>query len=152
MAGARYSASGNQTLTTTFTTALTVGSNATTAHRNYITSFLFGNEGTPADLVSVWTAQRVTALGTATLVTATKRDMADRVAQAACGENHTVEPTYTAAEEAHEPPINHRGTYRWMAMPGDEIVTPATVGAGIGFKALHASAVTDFRAEAAWLE
>lgn len=152
MAGARYSASGSQTLGASFKTCLTVGSNATTAQRNWIGEYRAGNEGTPADLTSVWTVQRVTALGTSTLVTATKRDLADRVAQAACGENHTVEPTYTAAEELEEDPINHRGTYRWVAAPGDEIVTPATVGAGVGIKALHASAVTVFRGSFHWVE
>ena len=149
---ARYTASGDQTLTTTAVTALTVGSNATTANRLYLEEYSLQNVGTPADLVTLHTLQRVTALGTGTLVTATKKDMADRVAQAACAENHTAEPTYTAAEELYEDGLNHRGKYRWVAGPGQEVVVPATVAAGLGFKALHATAVTDWRALAAWRE
>lgn len=150
MAG--YSASGSQTLTTTATTALTVGSNATTAQRNRFIELWFGNVGTPADLVSIQVVQRCTALGTGTLVTATKLDPADRVAQAAAAENHTVEPTFTSAEELLEIPLNHRGTYRWVAAPKSEILTPATVANGIGFTCLHASAVTDWRVGAIWEE
>ena len=149
---AGYSASGDQTLTTTATTALTVGSNATTGQRNKFREFWMGNVGTPADLASIQVVRRCTALGTGTLVTATEIDPADRAAQAAAAENHTVEPTYTSAKELLEIPLNHRGTYRWVAAPGMEIITPATVANGIGFTSLHASAVTDWRVGALWTE
>jgi len=150
--GAGYSASGSQTLTTGAATALTVGSNATTANRNKIKELSFGNVGTPADNVVLHTVQRCSALGTSTLVTATKLDPADRVAQAAAGENHSAEPTYTAAEEVLEVPLNTRATYRWVAAPGSEIVTPATVASGVGAHSLHASATTDWRVGAIWEE
>lgn len=148
----KYSASGNQTLTTSAVTALTVGSNASTAQRNRIYELWIANEGTPADNLVIHTIQRCTALGTSTAVTASKLDLADRAAQAACGENHTVEPTYTSAEELLEVPLNTRATFRWVAAPGSEIVTPATVANGVGAKALHASATTDWRVGAMWTE
>ena len=149
---ATYSAAGNQTLTTSAVSALSVGANATTAQRNRIYELWIANEGTPADNLILHTIQRCTALGTSTGVTATPLDKADRAAQAACGENHTVEPTYTSAEEIMEIPLNARATFRWVAAPGGEIVTPATVGSGIGGKALHASATTDWRVGAMWEE
>lgn len=148
----KYSASGNQTLTTGAATALTIGSNGTTAQRNRIYELWIANEGTPADNLVVHTVQRCTALGTSTAVTPTKLDPADRAAQAAVGENHTVEPTYTANEEVLEVPLNTRATYRWVAAPGSEIVTPATVASGVGAKALHASATTDWRVGGMWQE
>ena len=86
---ARYSASGSQTLTSSAVTALSVASDATTAHRTWVYEFWFGNVGTPADQVSIHTVQRITATGTSTGVTPTKMDAADRAAQAAAGENHT---------------------------------------------------------------
>ena len=153
---ARYSASGTQTLqatddASTDATALTIAAQST-AHRNWIYEIWFGNTGTPADQVSVITVQRVTAPGTATSVTPTRLDLADREAQAVAGENHSSEPTYTSTEELMEVPLNHRATFRWVAAPGSEIVCPATSGDGIGVHSLHASATTDWRVTALWLE
>jgi len=68
------------------------------------------------------------------------------------GENHTAEPTYTSTEELLEYPLNTRGTFRWVATPGSEIVTPATNDAGYGIVAFHASITTDYRATALWIE
>src|SRR3990167_7208583 len=93
---AKYAAKGAQTLTTTLTTALTVGSNATTAQRNSIYRFILSILLTPSDSQITHTGQRCSALGTATAVTPGQMDPADRAAQAAVGENHTVEPTLTA--------------------------------------------------------
>jgi len=79
-------------------------------------------------------------------------DLADRAAQAVAGENHTSEPTYTSNTEVMEIPLNRRATFRWVAAPGSEIVCPATSGDGIGVHSLHASATTDWRVVALWLE
>ena len=149
---ARYSASGSQTLTTSATTALGVTSNTSTVQRNWVYELTFGNVGTPADQVSIIVVQRVTAPGSATAVTPTLMDLADRAAQAVAGENHTSEPTYTSNTEVMEIPLNHRATFRWVAPPNGEIVCPATSGDGIGIHSLHASATTDWRAVAFWEE
>ena len=149
---AKYSASGSQTLTTSATTCLGITSNTSTVQRNWVYELVFGNVGTPADHLSVWTVQRTTAPGTATSVVGTRLDLADREAQAVTGENHTSEPTFTSTEEVMEVPLNHRATYRWVAKDGSEIVCPATSGDGIGIHSLHASAVTVFRAGAFWEE
>jgi len=148
---ARYSASGSQTLTTSATTALGFAAQST-AHRNSVYEMWFGNIGSPADQVSVQTVQRITADGSGTGVTPTALDPADRASQCTCLENHTSEPTYTSNTEVMEIPLNHRATFRWVAAPGGEIVTPATNNFGAGFKSIHASATTDFRMGALWLE
>ena len=152
MAGARYTASGSQTLAATLDTTIHVASNGTTAHRTWIYDFQIGDVGTPADNVVVYTAQRMTAVGTHTDVTPTLVDLADRAAQADVGENHTAEPTYTASEEVWEMGLNTRAAYRWVAPPGGEFVTPATTGDGIGWGGVHASATTDNRITVAWVE
>ena len=137
---------------TSATTALGVTSNTSTVQRNWVYELTFGNVGTPADQVSVIVVQRVTAPGSATAVTPTLLDLADRAAQAVAGENHTSEPTYTSNTEVMEVPLNHRATFRWVAPPNGEIVCPATSGDGIGIHSLHASATTDWRAVAFWEE
>jgi len=148
---ARYSASGTQTLTSSAVTALGFAAQST-AHRNSVYEMWFANIGTPADLVTVHTVQRITTDGSGTSVTPTALDSADRASQCTCLENHTSEPTYTSNTEVLELPLNHRATFRWVASPGGEIITPATDNNGLGFKALHASATTDWRAGAMWEE
>lgn len=149
---ARYLAFGNNTLASAQDTALTVLSDATTAHRTKTYELICADEGTPADNVLLWTLQRCTAEGTATGVTPTNVDPGDRAAQANVGENHTVEPTYTSNEELLEFALNTRATFRWVAAPGGELVCPATANNGWGMGSLHASATTDYGVQAAWEE
>ena len=151
---ASYQAKGDQTLTTTLTTALTVGSNATTAQRNSIYEFILGIALTPSDSTISFTVQRVSALGTATAVTPGDIEGgANRAAQAAVGKNHTVEPTLVASAFILEAmPLNARATFRWVAAPGRSAIHAATVGAGYLFGALHASRTEDINVQAFWDE
>jgi hypothetical protein len=151
---ARYSASGTQTLQSSASgdaTALSFAAQST-AHRNIVYELWFGNEGAPADLVTVYHVARVTTDGAGTSVTPSALDPNDRASQCTCLENHTTEPTYTANGELLEMPLNHRATFRWVAAPGSELITPATDNNGLGLKAIHASATTDFRMGAMWEE
>ena len=151
---ARYSASGSQNLPASLTpiTALTIAAQST-AHRNIFYDIVVANMGAPADLLTLHTIQRITAVGTAgSSVTPSKLDLADRASQSAAGENHSAEPVYTSATELLEIPLNHRATFRWVAAPGGELVTPATNNSGIGAKAIHASAETEWRVGFMWEE
>ena len=152
---ARYSASGSQNLpaSSSAITALTIASQST-VHRNIIYDIVIANVGSPADLVTLHTIQRITNPNAAncTAVTPSLLDLADRAAQSACGENHTAEPTFTSNQELMEIPLNHRATFRWVAAPGGELITPATNNAGIGAKAVHASADTEWRVGCMWEE
>ena len=156
---AKYSASGSQTLQatddgSTDATALTIASQST-VHRNSIYEISFGNIGAPADLVTVYTVARITAATTesaGSAVTPSLLDLADRASQSKGLENCTTEPTYTSNQELLEIPLNHRATFRWVAAPGGELITVATDKFGAGFKAIHASATTDFRMSAMWEE
>ncbi len=150
---ARYSASGNNTLTSTpGDTCLSLVGITATLRRSFTYEIIMGNEGVPADNVLNWTVQRCTAEGTATAVVPTRLDLADAESDMNVGENHTGEPTYTSTEELLEFPLNTRATFRWVAAPGSEIITPATNEAGYGIVAFHASATTDIRATALWTE
>ena len=149
---ARYHASGSQNLASSAITALTIAAQST-AHRNEIYDINLGNVGAPADLVTLHTIQRITAVGTAgSSVTPALLDLADRASQSAAGENHSSEPTYTSNTELLEIPLNHRATFRWVAAPDGYLITPATNNSGIGAKALHASATTEWRVGCHWIE
>ena len=151
---ARYSASGSQNLASSAITTLNIASQST-AHRNIIYDIVIGNVGAPADLVTLHTIGRVTAASTeaaGTTVTPTALDFADRAAQSKVLEDCTTEPTYTANQELLEVPLNHRATFRWVAAPGGELITPATDNNGLGLKAIHATADTVFRMGAMWEE
>lgn len=150
---AKYSAKGDQTLTTTFTTALTVGSNATTAQRNALYRFILSIGLTPSDSQITCQGQRVSALGTSTAVTPGKADPGDRAAQAAVGENHTVEPTFVADDFfVEEMALNARATFTWNAFPAEIVNHAATVGAGLSWQALHATRTEDLLVQAMWDE
>ena len=105
--------------------------------------------------MTLHTIARITAASTeaaGTTVTPTALDIADRAAQSKVLENCGTEPTYTANQELLEVPLNHRATFRWVAAPGGEIITPATDKFGIGAKAIHASALTEWRVGCMWEE
>ena len=150
MPGMRYSATDQQTLASTADTALTISANASTAHRLWLTEFIIGNVGTPADLVSVYTVGNTSDVGTGDALTEVPLDPGDAASRAVATGNHTSEPTYT--NDILDIPLNHRATFRWVAAPGNELVNDGTVNDGFGIKTDHASATTDYLATMIWLE
>ena len=100
-----------------------------------------GSEASPADNPFQYIVQRCTALGTSTGVTPSPLDPADAATEADAGENHTVEPTYTAGLVLLAIGLNQRATFRWVAPPGGELVYPATAANGIGIQTPTSSAV-----------
>jgi hypothetical protein len=114
----RYSEVGNQgTVASTFKTALTVI--ASTSTRGALYFFNLGTTGTAADGVLEWRLSRFTAAGTTTAVTPVALDGADPAALLTAGSNASGEPTYT-----------------WIAVPGGELLVPATASNGIGVTVL----------------
>lgn len=136
---ARYSVDGSQAVASAADTTLTITCDGTTVRRNKVYDFTVGSEATPADNALTHTCQRCTAAGTSTAVTPQPLDPADAAALTDSGENHTVEPTYTANEILWKIAANQRATYRWVAAPGSELVLPATAANGVGFFTDHAS-------------
>ena len=150
---AKYQAKGDQTLTTTFTTAATIAANATTAQRNQVYRFILSIALTPSDSQITHEGQRGSADGTATAVTPGVLDPGDRAAQAVFEENHTIEPTYTAdAFFLEEMYLNARATFVWNAFPGEVLTHAASAGACLGWKALHASRTEDWSVQVYWDE
>lgn len=121
----------------TASTTASLGSltaDATRPRRLRTYDFVVGSEATPADASILWTFRRCTAAGTNTSVTPINLDPASATTEYDAGENHTVEPTYTAGAILYNVPVNQRATYRWVAAPGGELVMPATASNGFGIE------------------
>ena len=119
----------------------TIGADATRPRRGKFYDVIFGSEATPADNAFRYLIQRCTALGTSTAVTPQPLDPADAATESDAGENHTIEPTYTANALLLSVGLNQRATFRWVASPGGELVYPATASNGLGVQTPTSSAV-----------
>lgn len=89
----------------------------------------------------IWNLQRCTAAGTSTGVTPRAINPADAATEFDAGENHTVEPTYTATTVVWQRALNQRTAYRWVAAPGKGLVYPATASNGFGVQTPTSTAV-----------
>jgi len=95
--------------------------------------WIVGSDGSPADGVFVYEAQRTTTTGTMTSVTPEPLDTAHGlVAEATAGSLATAEPTY-AGVIALAIPLNARASQRWVAAPGGELVAARVASNGLGF-------------------
>ena len=118
---------------TVSTTALAL--DGTTTARGFIYDLVVGSNATPADNAGGYDLRRfATANGTGTAVVPQPLDPADGVALLSGTENHSTEPTYTAAALLLHWAQNQRATFRWVAAPGGELVIPATSDSGIGLQ------------------
>lgn len=149
----RYAATGANVLAASpGKTALNVFQTSNT-RRGRFYDIMFGSSGTPADAAVRWQARRSTAVGTEGAgVVPTALDSGDPASLFDGAEGHTVEPTYTAGSEFIDLALNQRASWRWIAAPGGEIVTPATAANGIGMSAFHASSTVATEATMHWEE
>ncbi len=126
---------------------------ASTLTRADIEHFSIGHSGAPDDKSITWLIRRLTAVGTEGAgVVPAKTDLASPVAQLDGAEDHSVEPTYTAATELWDEPLNQRATWQLWTSPKFAFKIPATANAGIGFTPQSATYVLPAEASAMWLE
>lgn len=131
--GERYAVVGTESTTTTgYTTAVLIIGATTVRPRIYDVEWGYG--ATPADTTTFVNLQRATATGTAgSSPTPQPLDSASPASLGTAGiGDYSVEPTYTAAANLFELPMNQRAAYRWVVAPGGEIVVPATASNGVG--------------------
>lgn len=133
----RYAGTGAQNVASPTDTVITITGAAST--RGFVFFFALSSAATPADNAIEWIVQRHTAVGTATAILEEPLDLADAIALCLADENHTVEPTFTAATEVFDNAVNQRMTLQWNANPDGELVIPATAAAGFGWQPVHAS-------------
>jgi hypothetical protein len=135
---ARYTVPLRRTASTTLSLG-SIAADATRPRRGKVFDMVFGCEAAPADNPFLYVIQRFTAAGTSTAVTPRPIDPADAATEADAGQNHTVEPTYTAGGELLDIAINQRATFRWQQDPAYGLVYPATASNGLGIQTPTAS-------------
>lgn len=145
----RYSVSGSQNAAAA-TTILGITSAATI--RPAVYDFVMGSAAAPADQANNVQLKRYTAAGTATSVTPQALDSGDPAALAGAGENHTVEPTYTAGATMLSLSFNQQATVRWIVPPDDAIILPATAANGLGAQFVIATATALHEASMFYVE
>ena len=110
-------------------------------------------DGTPSDIMIRFQAMRSTAAGTSTAVTPAQLDGSGIAAEATAGENHSAEPTYTAATELIDVDRHFRAPFQFVAVdPTAGFQVPATAANGVGFRGFHASATPGLNVTAHWAE
>lgn len=105
--------------------------------RAKVFEWTLSHSGTPADNAIFWSIKRHTSAPTSSSVTPAPLDSADPASTTTAGENATIEPTFGAI--IWENAIYQRATYRWVAVPGSEVVIPDTANNGLAFVPSHAS-------------
>ena len=99
-----------------------------------------GSEATPADNTIIWYGGRHTAAGTSTAVTPQNLGPGTTASTATAGENHSVEPTYTANAILWRLVLNQRAAHSLIFDAEGCLTAPATNNNGITFYPTHASA------------
>ena len=133
----RYAGTAAQNVASATDTVCTLTGETTT--RGWVYFFCLSSAATPADNAIEWIVQRCTAVGTATAVAGVPLDGAEAAELCDFDENHTVEPTYTAATEGFDNSVNQRMTFQFNSNPDGEFVIPATAATGWGWQPVHAS-------------
>lgn len=133
--GSTASAGTQQNMTTTYVGSIlgVTGANAT-PRRIKIYDVLIGTNGTPADNFIEWDISRVTTNSTATSITPPPLDAADAVSVTTATINSSTQGTISVPNQFYVG-VNQRASYRWVAAPGSELVSPATSSAGFQLRA-----------------
>jgi hypothetical protein len=135
--GRRYEIDGSRLVNNPTKTLL--GLTGATTIRPYIYDGGLGSSAAPADNAITWFMQRDTTAGTSSAVTPSPTDFSDPAALSAAGQNHTVEPTYTAGQILFHQALNQRGAWKLNLDPFTPLMVPAVAANGIGLYPVHAS-------------
>lgn len=123
---------------------------ASVPRRGVVVEWSIGSDSTPADNAYVIIVQRCSTAGTGTTVTPNAADPADPIASTIVATGTvTADPTLTASAFLGGKALNQRASWRWVAVPGFEIIIPATASNGIMLGASSAT-TTSFQADAAF--
>lgn len=108
-----------------------------TTRRARIYDIVFGTQGTMADEVATWTLDRFTTAPTDTTITPRAIDFsAPPSAYTDCGSNATVAGVQSADTELMIINLHFRAAFRWVAIPGGEIMMEVTATDGISLFSL----------------
>lgn len=124
-----------QAISGTYKTLLALTAATATLTTAAINDVEWGTNGTPADNYMEYDISAQTGAGTSTAVTPQPTNQAWRAAGIVGSANFTAEGTITATSSRFYLPVNQRASYRLVAVPGNEIIIPATNLAGYAFRA-----------------
>lgn len=142
---ADYTIKANKGAASVQSTAILVAA-ASSPRRIRVNAYTIGCGATPGDNSFTHIVQRCTTAGTGSALTPNANDAADSIAASAVAKDTTtVDPTLTASAFLGWDALNQRTTFRWVAVPGKEIVCPATASNGI-ILGLSAATTTSFDA------
>ncbi len=137
----RYVATGNQTLVETSPgeTLLNLFSPGTT-HRGAIYYMAFSAIGTMADQVQTVEVQRTTAVGTEGAgVVPAPIDIDAPASILDAAEDHSAEPTFTAATELWDNEVHVRALAQIQLQPDGHYMIPATANAGVAARSFSSN-------------
>lgn len=127
-----------------------------TGVRMALYDLLLGSDDTPADQATRFVVNRTTAdgVGGTALSNENPLDPADPAATVACtsGAYSTTEPTDTANSELLTISLNQRATFRWVAAPGSEVISPATANNGLFLRSAASTGTPGIEATILWSE
>lgn len=142
-----------QVLSSTYKTIMSVSAQTTGLRRAHIYEINLGADGTPADNVLIYDVSRQTTAGTGgATVTAVVTEPADTGSTMVVFVNPTGEPGITATSSLLTVAVNQRATYRWVAVPAQELVIPATNLAGLAYRALSPGYTSTVLITTMWME
>lgn len=129
--GSSSNAGTQQATATTYVGALIGLTGANSAPRRIkIYDVLIGTNGVPADNFMEFDISRITTASTTTSATPQPLDQADAASLTTTTVNSSTFGTITANSNLFYVGLNQRASYRWIASPGGELVSPATSSAG----------------------
>jgi hypothetical protein len=123
-----------QACTSTYMTQLSLTAATASLCGAMINDIEFGTCGTPADNYMEFDVSRQTAAGTSTAAVPVPVNPQSRAAGTVGSVCFTAEGTITANSSVLYIPVNQRASYRWVAVPGCELVIPATNLAGFAIR------------------
>ncbi len=132
----KYAIEGTENLASGTASAILQITNVTTK-RAFLYDLAIGAEGTMADEVGTYDVSRFTVAPTDTTVTPRALDPDVGVASlhTDCGENGGTTGTITVNTEMLSIGIHFRAAFRWVAIPGGELIAGATASNGIVVRA-----------------
>lgn len=148
----QYAGYSNATNTASTTVPMFTITGAAT-FRARIYDFISGSDAAPADNAGKFSFRRISSNGTtSTTVTPNALDPGDPASLAVYTTAWSVNPTITANSDLLQIAHNQRGTFRWVASPGGELVIPATSGAGLALMAVVTTSAVNYAWTTHWAE
>lgn len=140
---ANYSVQLQKTTTSTTIGVGSIEAPAASMRRVRIYFAAFGSGAAVNDNTFLYQLNRSTTAATGTGVTPLPLDPADAACVALAKTNNTVQGTNTAGSILLSIALNSRATCEWYAVPGCELVIPATASNGISFNTPTTSGTND---------